>query len=121
MRMSSNPPTRIWKAVSTVSRGDTFLSLFQDIEAVLAFVRHRSRLQSRDLPRGAVRVRSAHGGVADALLEAAVLALDPDSRRQIVPVPRRLAAPRPVLRMERAHRRAQRGPGFERSGTPLES
>jgi len=36
MRMSSNPPTRIWKAVSTVSRGDTFLSLFQDIEAVLA-------------------------------------------------------------------------------------
>src|SRR2546428_10981061 len=61
-------------------------------------LRDSSGLRNRDLPRRAVRVRPADKGVADALLEAAMLALDPDSRRKVVPVPRRLAAPRADLR-----------------------
>src|SRR3989454_6847376 len=42
-----------------------------------------------------------------------MLALDPDPGGKVVPVPRRLAAPRANLRVERAHRSAHRGTGFE--------
>src|SRR6266852_1039815 len=69
-----------------------------------------------DFSGRAVRVRAAHGRVAHAVLETAMLALNPDPSRKIVPVPRRLAAPWARLRVERAHRSAHRGTGFDGLG-----
>src|SRR5712691_1035787 len=62
-----------------------------------------SRPRGRHFPRRAVRVRATDRRVAHAVLETAMLAFDPDPGRKVVPVPRRLAAPRADLRVERAH------------------
>src|SRR5439155_6704992 len=72
-----------------------------------------SRPRGRHYPIPAFRVHAADRRVAHAVLEAAMLALDPDPGGKVVPVPRRLAAPRANLRVERAHRSAHRGTGFE--------
>src|SRR5207249_2131906 len=71
--------------------------------------RTASGLRQRHLPRRGVRVRPADRRVAHALLESAMLALDPDADRQVGPVPRPLAALRTDLRVGGAHHEAPIG------------
>src|SRR5439155_12703161 len=71
--------------------------------------RTASGLRQRHLPRRGVRVRPADRRVAHAVLESAMLALDPDADRQVGPVPRPLAALGTDLRVGGAHHEAPIG------------
>src|SRR6058998_312827 len=107
---TSHSAPMIWNALAIGSRGARPCRYF-----IIARCRsgRDSRPRGRHFPRRDVRVRAADRRVAHAVLEAAMLALDPDPGGKVVPVPRRLAAPRASLRVERAHGSAHRGTGFE--------
>src|SRR5439155_5719114 len=97
---TSHSAPRIWNALAMGPRAERSERYF-----MVAWARpgDASRFRRGDFSRRAVRVRATDRRVTHAVLETAVLALDPESSCKGVPVPRRLAAPRARLRVERAH------------------
>src|SRR5256886_7138731 len=101
-KMKIHPSKNTWNApFIRPSEGEHVSRYFMVVRACAP--ERVSRLREGHLPRRAIRVRPAHRGIAHRVLEPAMFALDPDTGRQIVPVPRPLPAVGACLRVGGAH------------------